>query len=53
MKNKSLQHPFPTPIDKFFDKNKDGKLDTFETIFRDSHINEMEIKRQADLKKKK
>lgn len=52
MKNKSLQHPFPTLVDKFFDKNKDGKLSAFETIFRDAHINEMK-KKQDNLGKKK
>lgn len=46
MKNKSWQHPFPTFEDKHFDRNKDGKLDAFETIFRDMHINEMN--RKAD-----
>ncbi len=44
MKNKSLQHPFPMTVDKFFDRNRDGKLGTIETIFRDAHINEMKIK---------
>ena len=41
MKNKSLFNPFSHPIDSFFDSNKDGKLDTFETIFRDAHLKEM------------
>lgn len=52
MKNKSLQNPFPSPIDKFFDKNKDGKLGTIETIFRDTHISEMK-KKQDELKMKR
>lgn len=47
MKNKSWQYPFPTLDDKCFDSNKDGKLDTFETIFRDMHLNEMN-KKAAD-----
>lgn len=46
MKNKSWQYPFPTFCDKFFDSNKDGKLDTLETFFRDMHLNE--IKQNAD-----
>lgn len=41
MKNSSWKHPFPTFNDKMFDKNKDGKLDAFETAFRDAHIEEM------------
>lgn len=52
MKNKSWQHPFPTPIDKFFDKNKDGKLNTIETIFRDAHLNEMRDKQNNSKKQK-
>lgn len=52
MKNKSLQHPFPTFADKFFDKNNDGRLGTVETIFRDAYINESK-KKQSDFKKKK
>lgn len=40
MKNSSWKHPFPTFSDKIFDGNKDGKLDTFETAFRDAHIDE-------------
>ncbi len=47
MKNKSHQHPFPRMGDKRFDGNKDGKLDSYETFFRDMHINEMEAKRKA------
>lgn len=41
MKNSSWKNPFPTFNDKMFDKNKDGKLDAFETAFRDAHIEEM------------
>lgn len=41
MKNSSLKYPFPTLADKIFDGNKDGKLDAFETAFRDAHIEEM------------
>ena len=41
MKNNSWKHPFPTFHDNMFDKNKDGKLDAFETAFRDAHIEEM------------
>ena len=44
MKNNSLQYPFPTLNDSFFDKNKDGKLNTIETAFRDAHLNEMKHK---------
>lgn len=40
MKNKSWQYPFPTLEDKIFDSNKDGELDTFETMFRDAALNE-------------
>lgn len=41
MKNSSWKNPFPTFNDNMFDKNKDGKLDAFETAFRDAHIEEM------------
>lgn len=41
MKNDSHINPFPTFDDKFFDKNKDGKLTGTETIFRDAHQLEM------------
>lgn len=41
MKNRSWKNPFPTFHDNMFDKNKDGKLDAFETAFRDAHIEEM------------
>ena len=44
MKNKSLQNPFPTLVDKFFDKDKDGQLGFMETVFRDAHLKEMEQK---------
>ena len=60
MKNKSLQNPFPTLVDKFFDKDKDGQLGFMETVFRDAHLKEMEQKRaaavaeiSAELQKKK
>ena len=53
MKNKSLQNPFPTMVDKFFDKNKDGKLGYMETIFRDAHLKEMEQKEKQAKKSKK
>ncbi len=46
MKNSSWKHPFPTFADKMFDANKDGKLNTVETVFRDAHIEEM--KRNAE-----
>ena len=52
MKNESWQHPFPTLDDKRFDLNKDGKLDTFETIFRDAHFNEMNRKAEQYAKEK-
>lgn len=52
MKNESLQYPFPTLDDKRFDLNKDGKLDTFETIFRDAHLNEMNRKAEQYAKEK-
>ena len=41
MKNRSWKYPFPTFSDSMFDKNKDGKLDVFETAFRDAHIEEI------------
>lgn len=41
MKNSCWKHPFPTFSDKIFDGNKNGKLDAFETAFRDAHIEEM------------
>ncbi len=44
MKNKSWKYPFGTFADKMFDKNRDGKLDSFETMFRDMHIDEMNKK---------
>ena len=44
MKNNSFLFPFPMLGDKFFDKNKDGKLSATETIFRDAHHIEMEKK---------
>ena len=44
MKNSSWKNPFPTFNDNMFDKNKDGKLDAFETAFRDAHIEEMKRK---------
>lgn len=50
MKNKSLQNPFPTMVDKFFDKNNDGKLGYIETVFRDAHLKENEQKKQQNNK---
>ena len=41
MKNKSPRYPFETPMDKHFDSNGDGKLDTFESMWRDSALDEM------------
>lgn len=38
MKNKSLKDPFTRVGDKFFDHNKDGKLDFWETMERDAQI---------------
>lgn len=38
MKNKSFQYPYPTIIDSFFDKNRDGKLGITETVLRDSQL---------------
>ncbi|MCI6496020.1 MAG: hypothetical protein MSA01_03045 [Anaeromassilibacillus sp.] len=52
MKNKSWQHPFPTFFDKIFDKNKDGKLNTTETIFRDAFLNDINRKQKDDKNKK-
>ena len=40
MKNESWKYPFPTFSDKIFDGDKDGKLNAFETAFRDAHIEE-------------
>lgn len=50
MKNDSHINPFPTFDDKFFDKNKDGKLTGSETIFRDAHLMEMTDKMNAETK---
>lgn len=50
MKNDSPFYPFPTMDDKFFDKNKDGKLTGTETIFRDVHL--MEMSDKVDAKRK-
>ncbi len=41
------------PVDKYFDRNRDGKLGTFETIFRDAHIYEMKIKQDRANRNKK
>lgn len=51
MKNDSPLFPFTMPGDKFFDKNKDGKLSGMETIFRDAH--HMEIAKKWDKTNKK
>ncbi len=50
MKNKSWKYPFSTPADKYFDGNKDGKLDGFETFFRDMYLDE--INRKAEESRK-
>jgi len=44
MKNKSWKYPSSTLDDKLFDSNNDGKLDAFETLFRDAHLTEMSLK---------
>lgn len=44
MKNKSLKYPFPTLEDKIFDSDKDGSLNSGETMFRDMHLDEMSKK---------
>lgn len=44
MKNNSLQNPFPTLNDSFFDKDRDRRLNTIETAFRDAHLNELKQK---------
>ena len=46
MKNKSFRYHYPTFGDKFFDKNKDGELDRYETLFRDMQLDE--IKRKSE-----
>lgn len=51
MKNDSPFYRFPTMDDKFFDKNKDGKLTGTETIFRDAHLMEMSDKVDAEINK--
>lgn len=53
MKNSSWKHPFPTFGDKMFDGNKDGKLNAFETAFRDAHIEEMRRKATGQQNKSK
>lgn len=53
MKNSSWKHPFPTFTDKMFDGNRDGKLNAFETAFRDAHIDEMKRKAQEQQSKPK
>lgn len=50
MKNDSHINPFSTMDDKFFDKNKDGKLTGTETIFRDAHLLEMNDKMNTETK---
>ncbi|MBQ3216731.1 MAG: hypothetical protein IJB35_02825 [Oscillospiraceae bacterium] len=44
MKNKSWKYPFGTPADKMFDGDKNGELDTLETVFRDAYLDEMDRK---------
>ncbi len=51
MRNSSWKHPFPTPIDKLFDKDKDGMLNIYESYLRDTFIDEM--KRQEEKRKKR
>ena len=46
MKNKSFQYPYPTIIDSFFDKNRDGKLGICETVLRDSVLKKLDHKKQ-------
>ena len=46
MKNKSFQYPYPTIIDSFFDKNRDGKLGICETVVRDSQLKKIEKQRK-------
>ncbi|MGN0545932.1 MAG: hypothetical protein ACI4I3_01250 [Acutalibacteraceae bacterium] len=53
MKNSSWKYPFPTLEDKMFDQNNDGKLDAFETAFRDAHLDEMNRLVEEDQKKTK
>lgn len=48
MKNESWKYPFETFGDARFDANKDGKLDSCETFWRDAHLNEMEIRAEDD-----
>ena len=53
MKNSSWKYPFPTLEDKMFDHNNDGKLDAFETAFRDAHLDEMNRLAEEDRNKPK
>ena len=53
MKNNSFLFPFNMPGDKFFDRNKDGKLTGFETLMRDDHHLEMMDKVNRDKKNNK
>ena len=46
MKNKSIRYPYPTIIDSFFDKNRDGKLGICETVLRDSVLKKIDQKKQ-------
>lgn len=48
MKNESFKYPFSTFADGIFDGNKDGKLDTFESMFRDMHLDEMKRNFESD-----
>lgn len=52
MKNKSWKYLFSTFSDKMFDGNNDGKLDTFETVFRDAFFNDINRKQKDDKSKK-
>ena len=53
MKNKSFQYPYPTIIDSFFDKNRDGKLGITETVLRDSQLKKIEQRKQNKRTNKK
>lgn len=53
MKNKSFQYPYPTIIDSFFDKNRDGKLGISETVLRDSVLKKIEQRKQNKRRIKK
>lgn len=44
MKNTSLKYPFTTLEDEIFDSDKNGSLNPIETMFRDTHLDEMSKK---------